>query len=934
MANPLPEEKELYRRIRNESIVIKENIWDFVYHRVNDNIAAIILICQRWLEKQEAMPLQEAGRILGWTKDIRNAISAITTPSKENLIFPQFRDEIPLNSIVQELFSHQFGNDIYAIELMVQDALDYLNPAPVSREVLEKIIVHAQSITGFLEKFRNTVQWKESEEKYHDLYDSFCDGLVMTDLTGHIIDANNAYIHMLDYTREEIIKLTFYQVTPEKWHKNEAEFLEGLAFKRGCSAEYEKECIKKDGTVFPVSLKVWLISDAEGNPLGMWGIVRDITERKKAQKEFEEEIFASNTVIDNVSAGLSLSDKRGWFIIFNRRLQEITGYTMEEINKQDLAVLIYPDVADRQEAISRLNEITTENKNSDVETKIRTKDGLERIVSVSTSLIKYKGNEMFLSIWRDITERKHLESALKDSEVRFRRLFETAQDGILILDADTGQIREVNPFLMNMLDYSREEFLGKKLWEVGAFIDIDKNKAAFLKLQTKGYVRYEDLPLKTKDGRLINVEFVSNMYCVDHAKVIQCNIRDITERKRLVNELFKVNGALMEANAQLEQLALKDSQTGLYNHRYLKEVLEGSFSRAERLGTSLSVIMMDIDFFKSINDVYGHVFGDLVLKQFAGQLTRAVRPYDVVIRYGGEEFIVLSADTDKESARILAKRILEKIGLYSFGDKVHSVKLKLSLGVATYPQDPVQKSAELINYADQILNEAKESGGNRVYSSLDIEKGAGVFPETSDIDLLKEKIGKLAIRADKSLIEEILAFARTNELKDHYTGTRLERTVSYADRISQELHFSNDKAGLIKEAAMLHDLGKVGISEHILHKKSKLNRKEFEQIKRHPQMGADIIRPIHSLHPIIPYLLYHHERWDGKGYPFGLAKERIPLGARIIGIVDAYQALVSDRTYHKAYSKEQAATIIRKGSGSQFDPEVVKSFLTVLQHEQ
>jgi two-component system cell cycle sensor histidine kinase/response regulator CckA len=135
---------------------------------------------------------------------------------------------------------------------------------------------------------------------------------------------------------------------------------------------------------------------------------------------------------------------------------------------------------------------------------------------------------------------RHAEEVLKSSETRYRRLFETAQDGILILDADTGQIDDVNPFLMDMLAYTYHEFLGKKLWEIGAFRDVEASKAAFNELQQKGYVRYEDLPLRTKDGRKIAVEFVSNVYLVNHKKVIQCNIRDITDRKRMVAELLKI----------------------------------------------------------------------------------------------------------------------------------------------------------------------------------------------------------------------------------------------------------------------------------------------------------------------------------------------------------------------------------------------------------
>ncbi|MFC1704012.1 PAS domain S-box protein [Candidatus Omnitrophota bacterium] len=596
MANPLSDEKKLYERIRSENIAINKNVWDFMYRRVNENTTSMILICQRWLKNQEAMPIQEAGRILGWTRDIKNTISAITAPTQESQNFPQFQDEIPLNSIVKELITHQFGNDIFAIELMLQDAIDLTDSEPVSLEVVQKILVHTEAIKGFLEKFRDTIQWKESEEKYHNLYDSFQDGLVMTDMKGHILEVNQAYLSMLNYTKEEIAKLTYQQLTPKKWQKIENNFVDNFINKRVDFVEYEKEYIKKDGTVFPINLKVWLIKDKQDNPLGMWGIVRDITESKKAQREIEKEIFASHNVIDNISVGLSLSDKRGRFVIFNSCLQEITGYTMEEINKQDLGVLLYPDFEDRKKAFSRLGEITTEKGISNVETIIKTKDGSERIVSLSTSLIDYKGSEMFLSIWRNITERKHLQDALQDSETRFRRLFETAQDGILILDADTGQIREANKFLIDMLGYSREEFLGKKLWEVGAFIDTDKCKTAFKELQAKEYIRYEDLPLQTGDGRIIDVEFISNVYKVDHTKVIQCNIRNITERKHLQDALqdSETRFRRLFETAQ-DGILILDADTGQIReaNKFLIDML--GYSREEFLGKKLWEVGAFID---------------------------------------------------------------------------------------------------------------------------------------------------------------------------------------------------------------------------------------------------------------------------------------------------------------------------------------------------
>jgi formate hydrogenlyase transcriptional activator len=167
-------------------------------------------------------------------------------------------------------------------------------------------------------------------------------------------------------------------------------------------------------------------------------------------------------------------------------------------------------------------------------------------------------------------EPNRTEEALKISETRYRRLFETAQDGILILDAETGQISDVNPFLIKMLGYSHGEFLGKKLWEIGAFKDIEASKTAFLQLQSKGYIRYEDLPLETKDGRQIAVEFVSNVYLVNHKKVIQCNIRDVTERKLLTEALQKAHD---ELERQVEERTI-ELRTALSEIKTLKDQLE------------------------------------------------------------------------------------------------------------------------------------------------------------------------------------------------------------------------------------------------------------------------------------------------------------------------------------------------------------------------
>ncbi len=430
---------------------------------------------------------------------------------------------------------------------------------------------------------------------------------------------------------------------------------------------------------------------------------------------------------------------------------------------------------------------------------------------------------------------------------------------------------------------------------------------------------------------------------LDHVKqdilAVFCSLLgNIAERKRTERERELLDKKLIKLNKKLEKLAVRDSHTGLYNHRYLMNIIEAEFERAIRHNNPLSVFMMDLDYFKSINDVYGHQFGDLVLKQLARQLKRAVRRYDIVIRFGGEEFMIISPGTDNMRALILAKRILKTVNEYDFGNKERTVKLKLTIAVSSYPEDKATKGMDLIGRTDQILNKAKEDGGNRAYSSLDLEKTGALSMQdeiaTNKVKYLKDKIDKLTRRADQSLIEAVFAFAKTTELKDHPTADHVQSSAHYATEIAKALNLSGEDTERIRQAYILHDLGKVGISEHILIKKLKLTPAEFEEIRKHPQIGVDIIRPIYFLRNIVPFILYHHERWDGRGYPSGLSDERIPLGARIVAIADVYQALTSERPYRKAYSKEEAMKIIREASGMQFDPKIVKLFLKILEREE
>ena len=392
---------------------------------------------------------------------------------------------------------------------------------------------------------------------------------------------------------------------------------------------------------------------------------------------------------------------------------------------------------------------------------------------------------------------------------------------------------------------------------------------------------------------------------------------------------------LLKLQKRFNRFSLEDSHTGLYNHRYLMYRIDAEFARAKKFSLPLSVIMMDIDYFKSVNDTYGHRFGDMVLHKFALQLKKILRKVDVIARFGGDEFVIILIDTDNVIAKSIGQKIIEQISEYSFSNKKYSITLKVSLGIASYPVHNVQRAIDLIEIADKHLNIAKELGGGRLVLSLDTKQETSKDDKASNqISFLKKRIANLAKRANQSLVEAIYALAKTLEFKDRYSGKNIEKSLYYAQEIAKRSGFASREADLIKHAAMLHDLGKIGIKENVLFKKGKLMKTEFEKIKMHPQIAADILRPIHFLRDVIPWILHHHERWDGRGYPDGLKGEDIPLGSRIIAITDVYQALSSDRAYRKAYGKKKAINIIKEGAGTQFDPRLVDIFLDILQLDE
>ena len=499
---------------------------------------------------------------------------------------------------------------------------------------------------------------------------------------------------------------------------------------------------------------------------------------------------------------------------------------------------------------------------------------------------------------------------------------------LVVYQDGANKIIWANKATADAFNTTSELLEGKICYKV--FHDTDKpcKNCPVVKAEKTGNIEEEEMV--SPDGRVWVIRGIPVRDEANKVRGILEVARDITEKKKYEKNVEQLNEGLLKSNKKLERLVIKDPHTGLYNHRYFKEIMESEFYRAKRYNQLLSLIFIDIDYFRSVNDAYGYKFGDLALKQFAQRLRKSVRMHDYVVRFRDEEFVIILPGNSKKGALELGQRIANSIKMFTFGDEKNTVRLRVSMAIVSYPEDGLSRSSEFIEIADKIMNRAKEFGGDRICTISDMMDSSIVNDKITTAKHLKQKLAKLTKKSNQSSIESIFAFAKTIELKDHYTGNHVERTVYYANEIAKRLRLPAEDVKLIEQASMLHDLGKIGISEKILLKKGPLTRREFKKIKEHPKIGVDIIRPIQSFHGLVPLILYHHERWDGKGYPFGLKGNEIPIGARIIAIADVYEALISDRPYRKALPKKEALRIIKENSGKQFDPKIADVLMEVL----
>lgn len=399
------------------------------------------------------------------------------------------------------------------------------------------------------------------------------------------------------------------------------------------------------------------------------------------------------------------------------------------------------------------------------------------------------------------------------------------------------------------------------------------------------------------------------------------------EQEVLVQQLQELLAEVDRLYREQAQAAVTDAITGLPNHRAVMGRISQELSRCQRAQSSCAVLFVDLDHFKRINDTWGHRAGDAILREVGSRLHSNLRQEDFIGRYGGEEFALVLTEIDLSSAHQAAERLRIEIGSQPYFwetedlQSVVPISATASIGVAVYQLHGVTRE-ELVERADQAMYQAKRMGRDRVCIA----------------DVEEEPVQEREGRQNSSSLAELStlqALAAAASAHDHNTGAHAQRMVQLAEATARVLGRSEEEIHLLRLAAVLHDIGKIGIPDVILHKPGPLTEEEWATMRHHPKIGQEILMQAGGVFERLSHIVVaHHERSDGRGYPNGLAKEAIPISARILAVVDSFDAMTSRRPYREPMSVTEARAELQRCAGSQFDPHIVEAFLRMLDERQ
>jgi diguanylate cyclase len=613
-----------------------------------------------------------------------------------------------------------------------------------------------------------------------------------------------------------------------------------------------------------ITLPVLVVYPITSSLLCLLLIRQQETRRLQEQLKQSEERF--RMLFDQAPLGYQSLDSDGNILDVNQQWLDMFGYTREEAAGKAFADFVLPEFTEEYRrgfiSFKSVGYIRCE-------LVMLSKDGRRMNIHFegkSNETVK-GGAVQYHCILQDITDQIAARESLRVSEEKYGSYIRNAPDAIVILD-EKANIVEVNDAAVKISGFSGAELLTMNVMNLVEQSFMDLGVQLFKELSLRGRTDGE-LAYRHKNGSIRWAKISAVMLSDSRAL---CFMSDISEQKSAAEKLIFAS--------------THDDLTGLCNRQFF-DIEARRLSVPEQL--PLSVIIGDINGLKLINDSFGLAEGDRVIVETAKFIGGFCRPGDVLARTGGDEFSILLPKTDYDAAMNLLNSIHAACGVHNQATTDDLLHIHLALGAAAW--DPVNEAfLEVLKRAEQSMNQRK---------------------------LLEER------SSHSSIIATIKATMRE---KSHETEAHEERIAQLARKVGVILGLTQVDLDNIELLAGLHDIGKVGISEQVLNKPGKLNDTEWQEMRKHPEIGERIAMSTSSLAPIAYYILCHHERWDGSGYPQKLVGYEIPLLSRILSIVDAYDAMTQDRVYQKAITHEDALAEIRKNAGTQFDPQLAQIF--------
>ena len=727
---------------------------------------------------------------------------------------------------------------------------------------------------------------EEREEQYRSLYEQSSDAVYTFDLEGCFVHANHACETVTGYTIEELLQTSLADlIVPEDRARIVALFEQ---VKEGKSGHEELTIRHKTGR--RVELSITKVPIKVGNSVtGVFGIAKDISDRKQVEAALRASEANLRIIAETTPIAMTMTRWGDSALLYaNRHFREMFALPLDADLSNLPSLSIYADPADRealQAALSKTGHL------KDYEVHCQRKDGTPVWINGSFQRTVYNGEAAIYSAYSDITRRRQMEEALRGSETLFRTIAETSPVAMTITRWQDGAVLYVNQHVRNLFGVAPETDLTRHVAaEFYAHPSVREELMAVL--SSENFVHNFETLFQKTDGTIFWGSGSYQRMDFYGQPALFAAFYDITESKRLLE--------------QAQEEAERDPLTGLLNHRAFQRRFEEESRRALGEGSSLAVAILDLDNFKFFNDSYGHTIGDDVLRQVADALRAACRSRDTLARFGGDEFAMLLPEVGSDvTADEIAARLDSSLREVSYQPAGYgsAIPICLSAGVALFPADAPNRSAVMQLAAERLLH-AKTGG----LSGGEARQVRAAMQDVRGFPMLD-------------------ALVNAVDNKDRYTRRHSEDVMVYSLLIAREMGLDAATFQTLQVAALLHDVGKIGVPDAILRKPSTLTPEEFAAIQQHPVMGAVIVGAVPGMEGTLDCIRSHHERWDGEGYPDKTRGEATPLPARLMSVADAYSAMTSDRPYRKGKTPAQAHAILEAGAGSQWDPACVAAFL-------